>query len=433
MPAYYNEHNREAAEWLRESIRRGLIAPGVVDERSITEVKASDLDGYTQAHFFAGIGGWSIALRLAGWPDDRPVWTGSCPCQPFSAAGKRKGVNDERHLWPVFHSLIQARRPQVVFGEQVASSEVVGTELEASFLVAVQAGDFARANKLAKRLVASSSFGFAPRWIDGVRADLEKAGYSCRDCVLGAHSVGAPHIRQRLYWVADACGERAGRYARAASRPKEGMSGTRHSNGSDSGDVVVAGGSTRGLADADGWDCRNGNLQRIWQYGQQPEDGCVDTGFERVGLADAECFGREMAIQHAGVSGEKSGDREAGGAGVHISTGRLGDSIGSRLEGFTGDERDGSQPGRINSLAAGSASKTGGDGFWSDYEFIPCRDGKSRRIKPGLQPLAHGVSGRVGLLRGYGNAIVPQVAAAFIEAFCEQERRSLTDGVVANV
>ena len=87
MPAYYNENNRFAAQWLRNLIAAGDIAPGDVDERSITEVRPDDLRGYTQCHFFAGIGGWSAALRLAGWPDDRPVWTGSCPCQPFSAAG----------------------------------------------------------------------------------------------------------------------------------------------------------------------------------------------------------------------------------------------------------------------------------------------------------------------------------------------------------
>lgn len=100
---YYNEFDPGAAAWLRELIRAGLIADGEVDERSILDVSADDLRGFTQVHFFAGIGGWSYALRLAGWPDDRPVWTGSPPCQPFSAAGKQKGRDDARHLAPPFY------------------------------------------------------------------------------------------------------------------------------------------------------------------------------------------------------------------------------------------------------------------------------------------------------------------------------------------
>src|SRR5258706_11422562 len=123
MASYYNENDAYAAAWLRNLIAAGLIAAGEVDTRSIIDVRPADLHGFDQHHFFAGIGIWSHALRLAGWPDDRPVWTGSCPCQPFSSAGKGNGFADERHLWPSWHHLIRVAMPHVVFGEQVADGD----------------------------------------------------------------------------------------------------------------------------------------------------------------------------------------------------------------------------------------------------------------------------------------------------------------------
>lgn len=168
--AYYNEIDPFAAQWLRNLIAAGHIAPGEVDERSIEDVTPDDLRGFTQCHFFAGIGVWSHSLRLAGWPDDRPVWTGSCPCQPFSAAGKGDGFTDERHLWPHFFHLISERRPQHVFGEQVAS-------------------------------------GNANTWFDLVQADLEGVGYAFGLVPFTSAGIGAPHIRERAYWVANATGQ----------------------------------------------------------------------------------------------------------------------------------------------------------------------------------------------------------------------------------
>lgn len=166
MPlAYYNEIDPYAAQWLRNLIDAGHIARGIVDTRSIEDVHPRDLDGFTQCHFFAGIGVWSHALRLAGWPDDRPVWTGSCPCQPFSSAGKGAGFADERHLWPAWHHLIRECRPAVVFGEQVASKD-------------------------------------ADSWIDLVCADLEAVGYPFGCVPFPAAGVGAPQPRDRSFWVA---------------------------------------------------------------------------------------------------------------------------------------------------------------------------------------------------------------------------------------
>jgi DNA (cytosine-5)-methyltransferase 1 len=126
MTAFYNERDPYAAAWLRNLISAGHIAPGIVDERDIRDILPTDLDGFTQCHFFAGIGVWSHAIRAAGWADDRPIWTGSCPCQPFSNAGQRAGVDDERHLWPAFFHLIEERRPPIVVGEQVASKDGLG-------------------------------------------------------------------------------------------------------------------------------------------------------------------------------------------------------------------------------------------------------------------------------------------------------------------
>ncbi len=162
--AYYGDNDLYAVQWLKNLIQKQLITPGEVDERPIQDVKPSDLKSFTRCHFFAGIAGWDLALRLASFPLDRPVWTGSCPCQPFSTAGARRGFADERHLWPFWFHLISVCRPPVVFGEQVAN-------------------------------------GSRP-WLDLVCADLEGADYAVGAAVLPAAGVGAPHIRDRVWFVA---------------------------------------------------------------------------------------------------------------------------------------------------------------------------------------------------------------------------------------
>jgi DNA (cytosine-5)-methyltransferase 1 len=300
---YYNEIDPYAAQWLRNLIAAGHIARGEVDERSIQLVDSADLADFAQCHFFAGIGVWSHALRLAGWPDDKPVWTGSCPCQPFSAAGKRSGFDDERHLWPDFFRLIRERHPSVVFGEQVASKDGLD-------------------------------------WLDLVQADLEGAGYASAAADLCAAGVGAPHIRQRLYWVGYAVDERLERHA-------------------GNGDTAV---------------------RRAQSFGSTASPSKFDR------LADT-------------ISSERSHGQSCVRA-ANVPAGRVENSTEAAR--FCGDNR---------------ASTT--NGFWRDADWLYCRDGKWRPVEPGTFPLAHGAASRVGRLRAYGNAIVPQVAQAFIEAFME--------------
>lgn len=179
--AYYNEIDPFAAQWLRNLIAAGNIAPGEVDERSIEDVTPDDLRGFTQCHFFAGIGVWSHALRLVGWPDNKQIWTGSCPCQPFSSTGKGSGFDDDRHLWPAFSWLIKQCCPQRVFGEQVAG-------------------------------------GRADPWFDLVQHDLERMGYTFGLTPFPASGIGAPHIRERAYWVAHASSGRYDRRSEAAGQ-----------------------------------------------------------------------------------------------------------------------------------------------------------------------------------------------------------------------
>ena len=297
MQAYYNEIDSFCCDWLSNLMDAGHITPGRIDDRDIREVQPEDLKGFERVHMFCGIAGWDLALNLSGWRG--PVWTGSCPCQPFSAAGQGQGADDERHLWPAFYRLIAECEPSTVFGEQVAS-------------------------KLGRT------------WMSAVRADLEDLGYAVGAADLCAAGVGAPHIRQRLYWVADADGGERGR-----------------------------------LASGEGREHDREETRRVEGY-RQPERGGQD--------------------------------------------GRVVNPIVEGLERHAGDGDRGHEPGRV---AADTDRPVAPASAWSDIEWIPCSDGKSRPAQPGIFPLASRTSGRVGQLRAYGNSIVPAVADMFIRSTME--------------
>ncbi|MGM8392753.1 DNA cytosine methyltransferase [Enterobacter hormaechei] len=318
--AYYNEIDAFAAQWLRNLIAGGHIAPGEVDERSIEDVTPDDLRGFTQCHFFAGIGVWSHSLRLAGWPDDKPVWTGSCPCQPFSAAGKGDGFADERHLWPHFFHLISERRPEHVFGEQVAA-------------------------------------GNANAWFDLVQADLEGMEYAFGLVPFTSASIGAPHIRERAYWVANSGGERFNRIDSLLQRQESGR-------------------VTKSVLEAS----RDRNAGSV-----------ANTNGERSQ--------RER---------ENSNQKRWEGPDVRQTGLRCGTGFSSTLEvnGFWRDAdwllcRDGKwrpvEPGTFP-LVDGAAARLG-------------------RVESGVARVAS--SNRVGRLKGYGNAINAQAATEFIRAYME--------------
>ncbi len=310
---FYNDNDEKVCAWSRALVKAGEIPAGDVVCKSIADIKPDELKPYTQCHFFNGLSGWAYALKIAGWPTESQVWCASLPCQPFSTAGKQKGMSDERHLWPVFFDLVRECRPQFILGEQVEAAVRLG-------------------------------------WLDGVFADLEGEGYTVGAVVLGAHSAGAPHIRQRIYWMAHARSSR--------------QNGTRKGNE---------------------------------RAGRTPffTASCGATGSRR--LVQSDSAGRDEGQSATEAAGHRSSTESAGrdvGVGDTMREGRQGQSLG---------------------LLGAS-----GEGHWGNFDILPCRDGKWRRVETGTFPLAHGISQRVGLLRGYGNAIVAPCAAMFIQAVMEE-------------
>ncbi|WP_049849338.1 DNA cytosine methyltransferase [Trabulsiella odontotermitis] len=369
MTAYYNEIDPFAAQWLRNLIDAGHIATGVVDTRSIEEVTANDLKGFTQCHFFAGIGVWSYALRRAGWPDDRPVWTGSCPCQPFSACGKKKGKSDKRHLFPTWARLISECRPDVIFGEQVAGKDGLD-------------------------------------WLDDVRNHLEGESYAFAAFDLCAAGFGAPHIRQRLFWVADAEREQC---QKRLSGSSEGHSQNAGGSAIEPTGLCLSG----GLEHADS----NGRERRICgreDSKREAFDGSVGCDGAACGLADTNDDRQQSGCRRSsGCEPQKSRNNPGRGS----KACGVGNSNSGDEDTFTGiPSRKGSSTSRSGDIAAPT------NGHWRDADWLFCHDGKWRPVKPGLKPLANGVAGRVGQLRAYGNAIVAPVAEAFIAAYMDGAR-----------
>lgn len=361
---YYNEFDPKAAAWLQQLIDDKQIPHGYVDSRSILEVHPSDLSGFTQCHFFAGVGGWSLALKLAGWPEDRHVWTSSLPCQPFSTAGKQRGTEDERHLSPTFLDLVSVCRPPAIIGEQVAS-------------------------KLART-----------DWLPGIRLELEALGYSfgaadlCAPCAgeIGEGWIlrgdqgsweriilGRPHIRQRLYWVADADSERRSGIDPLLRVEENGTNGAGH------------------LSEAAGG-CENGGLANPAGGGQR-----IDGGASRDAGHANECC-ETIGLPHSSSTGLE-GHRQPGNE--PIPSGRQ------------GTQRHAAESGQ--------------------YVLIPCRDGKTRRTQSGIFPLVNGLprgvvpsgdpgdteyanataEARAARLKGYGNAIQIDTAVLFIKSYIE--------------
>lgn len=458
--AYYNDFDAQICDWVRGLIKAGLVPDGEVDQRSITEVQPEEVQGFAQCHWFCGILGWPLALQLAGWPVGERVWTGSCPCQPFSVAGRGKAQADTRHLWPAWFRLIRECRPERVFGEQVAGAIGWG-------------------------------------WLDGVSTDVEKEGYTFGAVVLGAHSVGAPHIRQRVYWVADVQrgpAERRGYDLRGTAADRQGEArkqrfrldaghggnplglpdasraerrpqtqGRLHDlDGADAGREEAPGGpglysETGGLADNPpvGWRQGDSDGRGLVSGSAAPSerDGLTDDrlpvgvphpdreGWQ--GLARGRGSARERAIGPSGADEPAGLSNPAGnGAGRRAEAIQSGDWEDDGIPRAAGPadalwlrDSEGERRGEARDDFERSEEWATSTSAWDNYDLIGFKDGKVRRTQSGLEPLVAGVPfrladgrtneqvSRTAALRGIGNAIVPEVAAEFVAAYMAVAQR----------
>jgi DNA (cytosine-5)-methyltransferase 1 len=367
-PAFYNEIEPYLCAWLNNQIAAGLIAPGRVDGRDIRDLDPNDLAGAKQVHLFAGVGGWAYAARLAGWPDDVELWSASCPCQPFSLAGKRGGTHDPRHLWPDVFRLVRARRPAVLVGEQVAAA----------------AGQ---------------------HWLDRVFADLASLDYACRAVVLPACAVNAPHRRDRLWFVAHTDDARSQGLVGHVAGAEEGW---RIADGSVAASGVRDGACIVGDADGLGGQVDPHAGRRAPGSRARPlaGSGGADTG----AVADAdEPRTAEGRVQRGGEFGGTGGD----------STDRAGTV--SDADQRVRERRPDLAQRHAQARTVAARDRDGPErGAWDDVEWIVGHDGKLRRVpRSGIRLLAHGIPARIPRLRAAGNAIVPILAAEVLRALRE--------------
>lgn len=342
---------------------------------------------------FSGIGGFAIAARWAGfetvgfcdnepfsqsvlkkhWPrvpihsDIREVrgelyagvsvLTGGFPCQPFSVAGKQRGKEDDRYLWPEMLRVIQEARPTWIIGENVAG--IVGMAL------------------------------------DQVCFDLEAESYEVEPIIIPACGVDAPHRRNRVWIIARnsraeslADSENPERGARLLGKAEEAIRPSRDNQLAGSGENVADSDSKRKLQP-------EGNLKecgrRISHSGQNVADS-LGEGLEGYARNEREGKGREKS--DGSISKESLSARK-----------NVADSKGeqSASNDYRGEQREAGESQQVESR--------GGD-RWG------LREG-NWTIEPELGRVANGIPHRVDRLKGLGNAIVPQVAYQILKGIKE--------------
>ena len=337
---------------------------------------------------FSGIGGFSLGLETAGlaetvafcdiedycqkvlnkhWPhvpifsdikelnyetlrakgiNNIDIITGGYPCQPFSVAGRKKGEQDPRHLWPEYFRLVKELRPTWVIGENVS--------------------------------------GHIKQGLDTVLENLESEGYSTRTFSISASSIGANHKRERV-WILAHSG-RSLREGTELGKENENEIGKENANQFERSSST----SQSNVA--------NSQRERLERFSDQsstfsgenegPQSRNESSGTGNVAYSDSERlerYGREYELREDSKKGKVSRSSENVADSERIRQQGQGKSIGS---------------GNTKTYQNGEASRTfdgsqGKEGWWD--------------VEPDVGRVAHGIPNRVDRLKALGNSLVPQI------------------------
>jgi DNA (cytosine-5)-methyltransferase 1 len=327
--------------------------------------------GLSKPVLFCDIEPWSRKVLAKHWPDvpiaddvkelandpDRfiprtdpknTILSSGYPCQPFSVAGKQRGTEDDRHLWPFISQIIAHKRPAFCVLENV--------------------------------------YGHLALGLDEVLADLEAQDYATRAFIVPACAVNAPHRRDRLWIIAhtNSHGEPDG-----TINEKQGC-GKLVGNSEHDGSSAATVSGKHGQDEARGAEGQSAAKQsegasEPGHHANVGNAGCVTKGQSRNGLSEERL--------NSGTQGQRSveGHRLADTSQAPADT----DNEGSqgRLSGRQGAEWQGEHG---HARCSGAAHRQPAKDWWA--------------VEPAMGRVAHGIPGRVDRLKGLGNAIVPQIA-----------------------
>ena len=381
----------------------------------------------THASVFSGIGGPEVAATMLGWenlfhceinPFGRQVldywypnsksyeditttdfteWrgrvdvlTGGFPCQPFSYAGRRRGAEDDRYLWPAMHNAIDEIQPTWVVAENVAGILTMVEQGEVS-KVAGTATLFDAFDDLRGRYELRETFT-----LQRICTDLESHGYAVQPVLVPACAVGAPHRRDRVFIVArrvEAVSEDT-MHGGQLHRPNEEQGSERDERN------TCAGGGERVCSGTSGTDSPDPDSHRGCEVDEHMESELADGAkpFSNGGQ-------RNVAdTDNTRLEGRDQSGREEGGQRLHLWRHFAGHGDEGGEEGIAG-------VGRWANFPSVSPVHRGNDGLPFDVDRLTLSFGKWR----------------TEALKAYGNAIVPQVMYEIFRAIeiVEQQNNEL--------